>query len=60
LIADQPSFARAGGLAAYGINRSWPFRRLAHLCRCRQAPQRLPAEGRCGAFRGAGSCRPEW
>ena len=30
LIADQPSFARAGGLAAYGINRSWPFRRLAH------------------------------
>ncbi|MCE3258217.1 MAG: transporter substrate binding protein [Nitrobacter vulgaris] len=30
LIADQPSFAREGGLAAYGINRSWPFRRLAH------------------------------
>ena len=30
LIADQPSFARVGGLAAYGINRSWPFRRLAH------------------------------
>ena len=30
LIADQPSFARAGGLAAYGINRGWPFRRLAH------------------------------
>jgi putative ABC transport system substrate-binding protein len=30
LIADQPSFARAGGMAAYGINRSWSFRRLAH------------------------------
>ena len=27
LIADQPSFARAG--AIYGINRSWPFCRLA-------------------------------
>ena len=30
LIADQPSFARAGGLTTYGINRSWPFRGLAH------------------------------
>ena len=29
LIAEQPSFATTGALAAYGVNRRVPFGRLA-------------------------------
>jgi hypothetical protein len=59
LIADQPSFARASGLAAYASTGAGPFAgwRIISMPAGAAAPS---AEGRCGAFRGAGSCRPEW